>query len=264
MDSKIREPKSNSSLIKPETALIETGLAKDIIQARSLISCGLVFLGDQIVNSKTKITEEILLSKGLRVKYQKPYVSRGAIKLKSVFKDLDIDVSGFKCLDVGASTGGFTQLLLEKGASLIYAVDVGKGILDQRLRTDKRVVVMEGINARFMDEYESVRTLLRPESVDLCVMDLSFISLKLVIPKIFTYIKKDGYFIPMIKPQFEATREDIEEGGVVRDQEVIKEILQGLSSFVEGLGADVIKMVPSDIKGPSGNLEYFCVTKKKL
>ena len=264
MDPKTREPKPNSSLIKPETALIETGLAKDIIHARSLISCGLVFLGDQIVNNKTKITEEILLSKGLRVKYKKPYVSRGAIKLKSVFNDLDINVTDFKCLDIGASTGGFTQLLLEKGASLVYAVDVGKGILDQKLRTDNKVVVMEGINARFLDEYESVRNVLKPESIDLCVLDLSFISLKLVIPKIYNYIKKGGYLIPMIKPQFEAQREDLAEGGVVRDQVVVDEILEGMRSFIRDLGADVIKMVPSDIKGPSGNLEYFCVTKKKL
>lgn len=264
MDSKIREPKSNSSLIKPETALVETGLAKDISHARSLISCGLVFIGDQIVNNRTEITEDILLSKGLRVKYKKPYVSRGAIKLNSVFKEIDINVNGFKCLDVGASTGGFTQLLLEKGASLVYAIDVGRGILDQKLRSDNRVVVMEGVNARFLDEYESIKNELKTESIDLCVMDLSFISLKLVIPKIYPYVKKGGYIIPMIKPQFEAPREKIQEGGIITDQTLIEEILGEIRLFIQNLGADVIKMIPSDIKGPSGNLEYFCVTRKKL
>jgi 23S rRNA (cytidine1920-2'-O)/16S rRNA (cytidine1409-2'-O)-methyltransferase len=261
---KIREPKFNSTLIRPETALVESGLAKDLTHARSLISCGLVFLGDHLVNSKTKITEEILSSTPLRVKYKKDYVSRGAVKLESVFKTFDLDVTGFTCLDVGASTGGFTQLLLEKGALKVYAVDVGKGILDQKLRTDKRVVVMEGINARFMDEHEMVMEQLKPGTVDICVMDLSFISLKLVIPMVIKYIKKGGYLVPLIKPQFEAPKHKIEDGGVVRDPHVVEGILRDISSFLQDMGTEVIKVVPSDIKGPSGNLEYFCVTRKKL
>jgi len=264
LDSSIRKSKPNSALIKPETALVETGLAKDIDQARSLLSCGLVFLGDQQINSKTKITEDMFASKCLRVKYSKPYVSRGAIKLNSVFKNFDLDVTGFKCLDVGASTGGFTQLLLEKGASLVYAIDVGKGILDQKLRTDDRVVVIEGINARFMDEHDLTKYNLRTDSIDLCVMDLSFISIKLVIPKIIPYIKKGGYLIPLIKPQFEAAKDKVGEGGVVRDQEVVRDILSSTELFLKETGVEVLKTVPSDIKGPSGNLEYFCVTKKKL
>jgi 23S rRNA (cytidine1920-2'-O)/16S rRNA (cytidine1409-2'-O)-methyltransferase len=264
LGQKIREPKPDQLLIKPETALVESGLAKDLEHARSLISCGLVFMGDHLVDNRTKITEEELVSQPLRVKYKKPYVSRGAVKLESVFKNTDIGVTGFTCLDVGSSTGGFTQLLLEKGASKVYAVDVGKGILDQKLRTDKRVIVMEGVNARLMDEDKTAKENLKPGMIDLCVMDLSFISLKLVVPKVFCYIKKGGYLVPLIKPQFEAPRDKIEAGGVVRDQSVVDGILRDMSSFLQEMGMDIIKMIPSDIKGPSGNLEYFCVTRKKL
>ena len=218
MDPKIREPKLDPTLIRPETALVGSGLAKNLAHARSLISCGLVFLGDHLVSSRTKMTEEILSSTPLRVKYKKDYVSRGAVKLGSVFKNFELDVAGFTCLDVGSSTGGFTQLLLEKGASKVYAVDVGKGILDQKLRTDKRVVVMEGVNARFMDEHEMVMDQLKPGAIDICVMDLSFISLKLVIPKILKYIKKGGYLVPLIKPQFEVGKGMVGKGGIVRDE----------------------------------------------
>lgn len=264
MGSKIRESKPPSPLIKPELAIVESGLAKDLIHARSLMSCGLVLLGDQTINANSKITEQMLASHGLRVKYKKEYVSRGAVKLNSIFKSFDLDVNNFICMDVGASTGGFTQLLLEKGASSVFAIDVGKGILDHKLRTDKRVKVLEGINARFLDDNDLIKKEIKTESIDLCVMDLSFISLKLILPKVYRYVKQGGYLVPLIKPQFEAPRNKIESGGVVRDNVVIENIISDIKNLLEELGMDVIKLIPSEIKGPSGNLEYFCVTRRKL
>ena len=264
MGSKIRDSKPSSPLIKPELAIVESGLAKDLVHDRSLMSCGLVFIGDQIINANSKITEQMIALHGLRVKYKKEYVSRGAVKLDSVFKSFDLDVSKFICMDVGASTGGFTQLLLEKGVSSVFAIDVGKGILDHKLRTDSRVKVFEGVNARFLDENEFIKKEVKTESIDLCVMDLSFISLKLILPKVYQYIKHGGYLIPLIKPQFEAPRDKIESGGVVRDNVVIEKIISDIKNLLEELGLEVIKLIPSDIKGPSGNLEYFCVTRRKL
>ncbi|MEI6093059.1 MAG: TlyA family RNA methyltransferase [bacterium] len=264
MGSKTTESKSNSPLIKPELALVESGLAKDLVHARSLMSCGLVFFGDQLINANSKITEQMLASQGLRVKYKKEYVSRGAVKLESVFKSFDLNVNGFICMDIGASTGGFTQLLLQKGAASVFAIDVGKGILDHKLRTDNRVNVMEGINARFLNEHELIKKEIKDESIDICVMDLSFISLKLIIPNIYQYIKRGGYLIPLIKPQFEAPRDKIESGGVVRDPLVIEKIISDIKELLENMGTEILKVVPSEIRGPSGNLEYFCVTRRKL
>jgi len=249
--------------IKALVALTENGLAKDAEQARSMLSCGLVFCGDKKLTTSSFIEKEDLANGKLRVRYTKPYVSRGAIKLETVFKEHDLEVSGFKCADIGASTGGFTQLLLERGASLVYAVDVAKGILDYKLRTDTRVVVMEEINARLFDKYESINKEIPKESLDLAVFDLSFISLRMVVPVVLPYVKKGGYVIPMVKPQFEAERNEIGARGVVTDPSVVEKIVDEMKVFFSKNSLRLLGITASQIKGPSGNQEYFYIMLKE-
>ena len=252
-----------TSKIRMDLALVENGLARDIAQARSMISCGLVFIGDKKAEASSYISQEDILSGKIRVKYSKQYVSRGAVKLETVFKEQPLIVKDFKCIDVGASTGGFTQLLLEKGASFVYAVDVGKGIIDYKLRTDNRVMVLEGINARLLDQYDIINSNIQKESLDIAVFDLSFISIKKVVPVVLPYLKKGAYVVPLIKPQFEADRADIGEKGVVSDQGVVSRILEDMRAFFIALDLDIVAITASQIKGPSGNQEYFYTMLKK-
>lgn len=249
--------------IKADVAIVESGLAPDIDHARALISCGLVFLGDKKITANSSVDQNELSASGFRIKNSKTYVSRGAIKLKTVFDEFDLNVNGFRCMDVGASTGGFTQVLIDKGAEIVFAVDVGKNILDYKLRVDPKVVVMEGVNARLMDDDKTVTSKVERESLDLAVFDLSFISLKLVVPKVLSFIKKEGLVIPLVKPQFEVSQDKVEKGGVVRDPKVIDDLIAEMRSFFEGLGLCVKDIVPSQLKGPSGNQEYFFVCLKR-
>lgn len=255
--------KNLSNKIKALLALVENGLAKDTEQAKSMLSCGLVFSGDTKLTTGSVIDKEDITAGRLRVKYTKPYVSRGAIKLETVFKEHNLKVDGFKCADIGASTGGFTQLLLQKGADLVFAIDVAKGILDYKLRIDNKVVVMEEVNARLFDKNDLVNKNIQKESLDLAVFDLSFISLKMVVPVVLPYIKKGGYVIPMVKPQFEAEKVEIGPNGVVKDDVVITRILEDMKSFFVSNGLKIFGVTASQIKGPSGNQEYFYIMLKE-
>lgn len=251
-----------NSKIKPEIALIENGMASDIEHARSMLSCGLVFIGDRKLDTKSSIDKGDIAKGLLRVKYNKPYVSRGAIKLETVFNGYDLDVAGLKCADIGASTGGFTELLLKKGAAFVFAVDVGKGILDYKLRIDNRVMVLEEINARLFDSYDIIKANIKKESLDLVVFDLSFISIKMVEPVILPYVKNGGYIIPLIKPQFEAERDELK-NGVVKDGGVTNRILDDMKAFFSAQGLEIFGVTASKIKGPMGNQEYFYIMRKK-
>ena len=242
---------------------MENGLAKDAEQAKSLLSCGLVFSGDTKLSTSSLIDKDDITKGKIRVKYNKPYVSRGAIKLETVFKEHDLKVDGFRCADIGASTGGFTQLLLERGAALVYAIDVAKGVLDYKLRINDKVVVMEEINARLFDTYELVNKSIPKESLDLVVFDLSFISLKMVVPVVLPYVKKGGYVIPMTKPEFEAAKTEIGINGVVRDDNVVARILNDMKVFFGANGLNFLGVTASQIKGPSGNQEYFYIMLKE-
>jgi 23S rRNA (cytidine1920-2'-O)/16S rRNA (cytidine1409-2'-O)-methyltransferase len=259
----LRLNKNSLNKIKAYIAIVENGLAKDAEQAKSMLSCGLVFSGDTKLTSSSYIDKDDITNGKLRVKYTKPYVSRGAIKLETVFKEHSLKVEGFKCADIGASTGGFTQLLLEKGASLVFAVDVAKGILDYKIRMNEKVVVLEEVNARLFDKYEVVDKNIPKESLDLVVFDLSFISLKMVVPVVLPYVKKGGYVIPMIKPQFEAAKDEIGLNGVVRDDNVVKRILGDMKAFFGTHGLRFLGVTASQIKGPSGNQEYFYIMLKE-
>lgn len=184
-----------------------------------------------------------------------PFVSRGGFKLDKALKVFPVDPRGKVCIDCGASTGGFTDVLLQHGAARVYAVDVGYGQLAWKLRNDERVINLERTNLRYVTEEQI------PEPVDLAVMDVSFISIKLVLPAVKRLLKPNADLICLIKPQFEAGREEVGKKGVVRDERVHKEVVNGILQFAPNVGLSVMGLDFSPIKGPEGNIEYICHMK---
>lgn len=229
--------------------LVERGLAESRTKAQVLIRAGYVFVdGARRDKPGTLVPEEakIELKTGPR------YVSRGGEKLEAALRAFGVDPTGKVCLDIGASTGGFTDCLLQHGARRVYAVDVGKGLLHWKLRNDPRVVVREGINARYL-EPEHIG-----EPIDLVAVDVSFISLRLILPSLMGIVKPEGEIIVLVKPQFEAGRDKVGKGGVVRDPAVHREVLENLYRFVtDGLGWTVASAIRSPLLGPAGNVEFF-------
>jgi 23S rRNA (cytidine1920-2'-O)/16S rRNA (cytidine1409-2'-O)-methyltransferase len=186
-----------------------------------------------------------------------PYVSRGGLKLAHALDTFHIPVAGKVCMDVGASTGGFTDCLLQNGAKRVYAVDVGYGQLAWKLRQDPRVVVLERQNIRYLPKE------LVPEPIELVTIDTSFISLKLVIPSVMPFLDdNDAWLIALIKPQFEAGRDKVGKGGIVKDEKVHMEVCDIISDFVKSLGIKVIGIVESPIRGQKGNREFIIVGRK--
>lgn len=184
-----------------------------------------------------------------------PFVSRGGFKLDKALKVFPVDPDGKVCIDCGASTGGFTDVLLQHGAARVYAVDVGYGQLAWKLRNDERVINLERTNLRYVTEEQI------PEPADLAVMDVSFISIKLVLPAVKRLLKPDADLICLIKPQFEAGREEVGKKGVVRDERVHKEVVNGILQFAPTVGLSVMGLDFSPVKGPEGNIEYICYMK---
>lgn len=181
-----------------------------------------------------------------------PWVSRGGLKLEKGLATFGIDPSGYTCADIGASTGGFTDVLLTSGASKVFAVDVGHGQLAWKLRSDERIVVLEKTNARYLTEEQI------PDPLDLIVCDTSFISLKTVLPAGMALVKPGGAMIALIKPQFEAGRQDVGKGGVVRDPEVHERVCQEITDWLESLNDWSVRGgTQSPIKGPEGNIEFL-------
>lgn len=183
-----------------------------------------------------------------------PYVSRGGVKLEGALLDLGLDVSCLRCLDIGASTGGFTDCLLQHGAERVYAVDVGSNLIDYSLRKDERVIVIEKVNVRYapLD--------LIPEQVDLVTIDVSFISLTLIIPPVRHFLKAGGYMLTLVKPQFELSRDEVGRKGVVRDETKRIKAVEKIEGFLSKSGFVVERTVPSRITGPAGNQEYFVLS----
>ena len=180
-----------------------------------------------------------------------PYVSRGGLKLQKALRDFGVDPTGFVCSDSGASTGGFTDCLLQQGASKVFAIDVGYGQLDWKIRSDPRVVVMERTNIRYVTPEQL------GEALDLSVIDVSFISLKIVLPTIKTLLKPTGQVLCLIKPQFEAGREKVGKKGVVRDPETHKEVLDMFVALAKELDMRILGLTFSPVKGPEGNIEFL-------
>lgn len=240
------------SFARLDTLLVDRGLAPTRERAQALILAAKVEVGGRIL---TKAGQKISEDAEVRVIGETlPYVSRGGLKLEHALKTFKINVSGRTALDVGASTGGFTDCLLSFGAGRVYAVDVGYGQLALKLRNDPRVVVLERENIRYMPA-ERVS-----ENVQIATVDASFISLKLVIPAILKFLDSEAVLVALIKPQFEVGRELASKGaGVIRDPAVHERICRSVSEFTIGLGFNIIGIVPSPILGPKGNREFLMV-----
>ena len=184
------------------------------------------------------------------------YVGRGGIKLEGALAHFQVSCSGKVALDIGASTGGFTDCLLQHGTVKVFAVDVGHGQLAWKIRDDPRVITLEKTNARHLSQVEI------PEPVDICVIDVSFISLTLILPKAFELLTPDGVILALIKPQFELARADVGRGGIVRSPELHEKAQQKVAGFAENMGARVRGLVPSNITGTDGNQEFFICLQK--
>ena len=234
---------------RADQLLVERGLAESRAKAQALILAGLVFSGERKID---KAGQGLPVDAPLEVRGKDhPWVSRGGIKLAHALDHFGWDVTGAVALDVGASTGGFTDVLLHKGAALVFAVDVGTNQLAWKLRQDPRVIVHEQTNARYLTE-EIVT-----EPVDLIVCDASFISLAKVLDKALDFARPGGRLIALVKPQFEAERHEVVKGGVVRDPAVHERVCAAAADWLRSRGWEVIGVTASPITGPEGNREFL-------
>jgi len=234
-----------------DVALAERGLAPSRARAQALILAGKVTVDGRVV---TKAGTQVTADAAIEVaEPDHPYASRGALKLEAALDAFDIDPGGLDCLDVGASTGGFTDLMLARGACRVIALDVGRGQLDWRLRTDDRVTVMEGINARHLGPDDL------PFSVGLATMDVSFISIRLVVPAVLSHLDPGAHLVCLVKPQFEAGRNQVGKGGIVRDETVRRRVIDDTVAAVAEFGFELIGVIPSPIRGQKGNQEELAV-----
>lgn len=233
-----------------DVLLTERGLAESRAKAQAIIMSGLVYADGQKAEKAGAAYEETVQ---LEVRGNPcPYVSRGGLKLEKALREFGIDPAGFVCSDSGASTGGFTDCLLQNGAKKVFAIDVGYGELDWRLRSDPRVVVMERTNVRYVTPEQL------GEPLDLSVVDVSFISLRIVLPVIRSFLKPDcGQVVCLIKPQFEAGRDKVGKKGVVRDPDVHRAVLDGFLKLADELGFAVLGLTFSPVTGPEGNIEFL-------
>lgn len=248
--------------VRLDVLLVERGLADSRAKAQALIMAGQVRVAGQVTlkpATSVQTDSQLTIDSGPR------FVSRGGEKLEAALEAFALDVTGLTCADVGASTGGFTDCLLQRGAAKVYTIDVGKGVLHWKLRNDPRVVVMEETNARFLESL--------PERVDLVTVDASFISLKILLPAVKNWFavfpvssfieegkKKDerNHVIALIKPQFEAGRRDVSRGdGVIRDPEIHRQVLFDVLSFVQEWGFGIRGLIKSPLLGPKGNAEFL-------
>ena len=229
--------------------LVERNLATSRNQAQALIMEGVVFANGQKVDKAGTLlkTDTEILVKNSSLKY----VGRGGLKLESALKNFKVDVNGYVALDIGASTGGFTDCLLQNGVSKVYAVDVGYGQLDWKLRNDDRVVVMEKVNARHLEEGDI------PEKVDVVVFDVSFISLTKVVAPTLIFLKHGGLLVALIKPQFEVGKGEVGKGGIVRDENKHNQVVDKITKHLESLSFNVKGVIPSPILGAEGNKEFL-------
>lgn len=240
--------------VRADQLLVERGLAESRTRAQALIIAGSVFTGERRVEKPGQMMAGDL---PLEVRGALPYVSRGGFKLAHGLDHFGrdpfgLDPSGMTAIDVGASTGGFTDVLLQRGAAHVYAVDVGHGQLDWRLRNDPRVTVLEKTNARYLTSREI------DASIDLVVCDASFISLRTVLPASLDLVKPGGWLIALIKPQFEVGKGEVGKGGVIRDEALHRRVCEEIRSWLEGRqGWSVVDITPSPVLGPKGNREFL-------
>jgi 23S rRNA (cytidine1920-2'-O)/16S rRNA (cytidine1409-2'-O)-methyltransferase len=239
-----------------DVELVERKLAESREQAQRLILAGEVWVEGQRWDKASKLCAASL---AIEVRGGDRYVSRGGHKLEGALTGFHLDVTGWRCLDLGASTGGFTDCLLQHGAREVVAVDVGHGQLHWRLRQDKRVIVYEGINARDL----SVLIAEQPEKFDLVVVDVSFISLRRVLPPAFDLLSSGGRVCALIKPQFEAGRAEVGKGGIVRDAQVRMRVVRDLCAWAEDYPVTTVGTIPSPLPGRDGNEEFLWLLQKR-
>ena len=239
-----------------DVALVDRGLAESRTRAQSLVMARRVRVnGEYVTKPGASVSDDDALEV---VELDHPYVSRGGLKLAHAIENFGVSVEGKVCADIGASTGGFTDVLLRNGAAKVFAVDVGYGQLDARLRNDPRVVVRERVNARYLTTEEI------GEPVGLVSIDVSFISLRMILPPVSAILAHGGDLIALVKPQFEVGREGVGKGGIVRDDRLREEALAGVVAFAGENGFKVVGTTESPIRGAEGNLEYLMHARRAL
>ncbi len=229
-----------------DVLLVERGMVESRAKAQALIMAGEVSSGGRVV---TKPGTVVSTSACISIREKPPFVGRGGVKLAHALKEFGVDPEGLTALDVGASTGGFTDCLLQRGARRVYALDVGRGQLDYGLRRDDRVVVMERVNAHYAFEL--------PELVGVATVDVSFISLTQVLPNVVAHLEPWGSVVALVKPQFEARRREVGKGGVVRDPIIHARVLGRVVRWATEAGLRLRRITPSPILGAAGNREFF-------
>ncbi len=239
--------------VRLDQRVFELGFTESRERAKTTVMSGIVFVNGQRADKPGMPVDPDadIEVRGVAL----PFVSRGGFKLDKALKVFPIDPAGKHCIDCGASTGGFTDVLLQHGAAKVYSVDVGYGQLAWKLRNDERVVNLERTNLRYVTEEQI------PELLDIAVMDVSFISVKLVLPAVQRLLKPGADIVCLIKPQFEAGREEVGKKGVVRDVAVHKEVVHSVIDFAPSIGLTPVGLDFSPIKGPEGNIEYICHMK---
>lgn len=234
--------------VRLDRLLVERGLAETRTKAAALIMAGSVIVdGVPVTKSGTQVNEAVQVV----LKEQPRFVSRAGAKLEAALDAFGIDLDAKIVIDIGASTGGFTDVMLQRGARRVYAVDVGRGQLHWKLRTDARVLCIEGVNVR------SLEASLIEDRCDAATFDVSFISLKLVVPPVLAVLKPGADIVALVKPQFEAGREHIGKGGILKDPVVAQEVIRDMEAFFAGIGCTVHGTIPSPLKGAKGNQEYL-------
>jgi len=242
--------------LRLDQLLFGRGMFPSREQARRAILAGEIKVATRVADKPSELFDE---QTEIEVKPSRKYVGRGALKLEPALDYFHVDVRGKTVLDIGASTGGFTDCMLQRGAEKVYAVDVGYGQLDWKLRNDPRVIVLEKTNARFLTP-DQVQ-----ERIDICVIDVSFISLTLILPNALALLKPGGVTLALIKPQFELQRSEVGKGGIVRDPRLHQKAQDKIVAFVDDLGHVVAGTAPSAIKGADGNQEFFaCIRKRSV
>ena len=241
--------------VRLDQLLVERDLAPSRARAQSLILAGLVRVEGVLAD---KAGRAVAADASVEVvAADHPWVSRGGVKLAAALDAFGVSPAGKRCLDVGASTGGFTHVLLERGAAQVVALDVGRGQLDWRLRQDPRVVVKEGVNARYVAREEL------PGPFGLITVDVSFISLRLVLPALVALLAERSDIVVLVKPQFEAGRTQVAKGGVVRDPVVREGAIEGVLAAARELGLECVARIPSPIPGPAGNVEELAHLRQR-
>lgn len=238
-----------------DVELVNRGMVESRERAKAYIMSGIVYVdGEKALKAGDKVKDGVSIEiRGSTL----PYVSRGGLKLEKAIDVFELDLNDKVCVDVGASTGGFTDCMLQNGASKVYSIDVGYGQLAWKLRTDDRVVNIERTNIRYLD-----MSVFKDE-IDFSSIDVSFISLKLVLPVVYEFLSNNGYVVALIKPQFEAGREEVGKKGVVREKPIHKKVILNCLEYAKTSGFSIENLDFSPIKGPEGNIEFLVLLSKK-